>query len=176
MAVDEYKGERNENGHIVITINGLNLTGSEEIARLEEGGHHLSDWVKSAFWSTGAGSYDSDHRLLEKTYRLALVSGYEIEKDSERTNENMWKLGIGYGYKRPPAGVIPRLRETVSDEEMLSMGFEYIIPAHPRLIDSQGGPIFVSIVSYFGGNVVFGNWGMPHVHWWGQGAWAFLVP
>lgn len=167
--------ERNQHGHIILTVTGLDLTGAEEIARLEAAGCHVSDWVKSCLVSTEKDSYDKNHRLLVQSYRIALVLCKEIGKDSNRTTGNFRTHGIEhYGYCKPIAGIVPGILESVSDEKMAEMGIEYIIAPHDPINDSQGGPVLFSSVTYFGGRVLFGNWGMPHLHWYGPGAFAFL--
>lgn len=167
--------ERNKNGHFVLTINGLDLTGAEEIARLEAAGCHASDWVKSCLLSTEEGSYDQRHHLFVRPYRVAFMPVKEIKRKSYRTTENLRERGMGYyTYAKPLAGIIVQIRKTISDKKIRKMGFEYILAPHDPINDSQGGPVLLSSVIYFGGRVLFGNWGMPHLRWTGAGAFVFL--
>src|SRR3989344_2206862 len=78
--------ERNQHGHIVVTVTGLDLTGAQEIERLEVAGYRVSNYAKSCFTSTTPDSYDANHRLVAgQTYRFALMPTKEIERDSDRT-------------------------------------------------------------------------------------------
>jgi hypothetical protein len=168
--------ERNSNGHIVITFAGLDLTGAEEIARLEAARYRVGDYAKSCFKSTNPDSYDANHRLVAgQTYKVALVLGKEIERNSDRTTANLRKLGEKYGYGKPLAGLIPRIRETVSDEMMKEMEIWYIASLHDTIKDSDGRPFVLSANRSGDGQWVFAYWGGPGRQWGGDGAFAFPV-
>ena len=87
---DPFSFERNEHGHIVVTVNGLDLTGAQEIQRFEKAGDRFSKWAKSCLLSTKPDSYDANHRLVAgQVYRFALMPTAEIEVPADRTTENL---------------------------------------------------------------------------------------
>ncbi len=111
---------KNEHGHYVFTITGLNLTGKQEVTRMKEGGVLMSDYDCQIFTSINADSYDVNHRLEDgKEYHLVLIPGREIE--TNRTTANIQEYACGLGYEIPLAGVMPRLREIVSNKQMEQM-------------------------------------------------------
>lgn len=135
--------ERNKHSHIVVTVMGLDITGAQEIALLEAARYRLSDPAKSCLLSTKADSYDGNHRLVAgREYKVALMPGREIEKDSDRTTENLRKRGMDlYGYGKPLAGIVPRIREAVSDKQLEEMGVWYVAALHDPIKDSGGAPL-----------------------------------
>lgn len=173
-----FEFERNEHGHIVFIVTGLALTGVEEIERLESIGYRVSDYAKQCFMSTKSDSYNKKHRLVAgQSYKIALMPGREIEKDSDRTTTNLRKLGMEkYGYGEPLGGHLPRIRETVSDKQMEEMEFQYISTLHEPIKDSDGGPIVLSADRDDGGRWVSACWDDPGARWRDGGAFAFPVP
>lgn len=169
--------ERNENGHIVFTIIGLDITGAEEIKRIEAAGYRISNWAKSCLTSTKADGYDKNHRLVaEKEYKIVLIPGKEIEKDSDRTTKDLQKLAEKYGYGKPLAGIVPRVRESISDKQMEEMGIWYIAALHDPITDSDGSPSVLGSDRRDDGRWLDGCWDNPDSEWDGDGAFAFLLP
>ncbi len=170
--------ERNEHGHITVTVTGLDLLGAQEIARLEAAGYRLSDWSKSCLLSTKPDSYDANHRLVAgQVYKIALMPGKEIERDSDRTTENLRKRGIEhYGYGKPLAGIVPRIREAVSDKQLEEMGIWYAAALHDPIKDSDGAPDVLNAYRCGDGRWLDARWGKPGNQWFGNSAFAFPVP
>lgn len=170
--------ERNEHGHIVVTVTGLDLTGAQEIERLEAAKVRFSKWAKSCLLSTKRDSYDLNHRLVAgQEYRFALMPTAEIENPAERTVENLRNRGLHlYGYKKPLAGGTPRIRERVSDKLMEEMGFWYIVVPHDPIEDSDGDPYVLYAYRNVGGRWVYASLDRPRHYWYDGGAVAFVVP
>lgn len=169
--------ERNEHGHLVFTISGLDLSGAAEIIRLDAAGYRFGDYARSCMASTRSDSYDQHHRLEDgRIYKIALVPGTEIQKDSSRTTANLRKQGEKYGYQKPLAGIVPRIREAVSDKQMEEWGFWYIAALHDPITDSDGDPNVLNADRDGDGRWVFASWGQPDGQWDTYGAFAFLVP
>lgn len=170
--------ERNEHGHIVLTLDGLDLTGAEEIERLTQSRFRVSDWAKSCLLSTKKDGYDKNHRLATgQQYKIALMPTREIERDSDRTTDALRKRGIEkYGYAKPLAGIVPRIRELVSDKQMEDMGFWYIAAPHDPINDSGGYPRVIRAYRRDDGPWLRAPWYPPGDQWSGPGAFAFLVP
>jgi hypothetical protein len=61
VSLDEF--ETNEHGHIVLTITGLDLTGTQEIRRLKDAGFRVSKSMELCLTSEKYGGYDK-HRLV----------------------------------------------------------------------------------------------------------------
>ncbi len=170
--------ERNEHGHIVLTLTGLDLTGAQEIERLEGEGFRFGKYAKQCLTSTNADSYDAKHRLIAgQVYKIAFMPTKEIKRDSDRTTANLRKRGIEqYSYNKPLAGIVPRYREKISDEQMEEMGFYYIAAPHDPIKDSDGVPGVLSASRSDDGSWVDAIWGRPDYQWSDDGAFAFLVP
>lgn len=169
--------ERNEYGHVVLTFTGLDLTGAAEVERLHNGGNLMSDYAKSCFLSTKKDSYDKRHRLVAgQTYRVALMPGREIERGSDRTTEALRRRGMErYGYGKPLAGLVPRIREVLSDERMKELDIWYVAALHEPITDSDGYPGVLYSYRDDGGGWVFAGWGRPVDQWYGFGSFAFQV-
>jgi hypothetical protein len=164
----------NNNGHIVLTIVGLDLTGMREIERLTANGFTVSELVRSCLLS---GIYDMDHRLVAgRCYEIALLPTGEIEDDRCRTVAALRRRGIDrYGYGLPRAGFMPRLPEVISSSQMQKMGFEFISVTHDFILDSDRAQ---RVFSECWHGSVFGlhtAWGHPEALWGGRGAVAFPV-
>lgn len=169
--------DRNEHGHIILTIAGLDLTGKQEVERLLAAGYRMSDYAKQCLTSTAADSYDANHRLKAgEVIKLALVPGKEIAKDSNRSTNALRQLGAKYGYGKPLGGHVPRIRESVSDEQMEHMGIEYIASLHDPIKVAGGYPCVLLANRLGGGRWVFAFWDRPGDRWLGSGAFAFPVP
>src|SRR5690606_3159958 len=86
-----YRFERNAHGHIVLTLAGLDLTGRQEIERLEAAGFRLMHQTKSCLCSIRRkGSYYKNHRLVTgQRYKIALMPTREIERDSDSTTVSL---------------------------------------------------------------------------------------
>ena len=170
--------ERNEHGHVVLSITGLDLTGEQEIERLLAAGFRVSDLAKSCLTSTKADGYDKNHRLVNgQPYRIALMPTREIERDADRTTENLRNRGIKqYGYCKPLGGVVPRVRESVSDKQMEEMGLWYIAAPHDPIKDSDGHPYVLHAYRDDDGLWLRANINHPDGQWYDDGVFAFLVP
>lgn len=170
--------ERNEHGHIVLTVTGLDLTGEQEVERLIAAGFRVSDWAKSCLTSTKADGYDKKHRLVAgQVYKIALMPTKEIERDADRTTETLRKRGIEkYGYGKPLGGIAPRIRESVSDKQMEEMGIWYIAAPHDPIKDSGGNPRVLGAYRRGVGPWLSAGIDLPDLQWVGSGAFAFLVP
>lgn len=167
--------ERNEHGHILILITGLTLTGEQEIQRLSEAGFRTSDYAKSCFISNKKDGYDKCHQLEEgRQYQLVIVPGKEVEEN--RTTAELRKYAAGFGYAQPLAGIVPRIREIVSDKMMEEMGFWYIAALHDPITDSVGRPRVLIADRDGVGQCVLANWGRPDNRWFDDGAFAFVIP
>lgn len=170
--------ERNEHGHIVLMFEGLDLTGQQENERLIAAGFRVSGWAKSCLVSTKKDGYNQKHRLVAgQRYRVALMPTREIERDSDRTTGALRKRGlVRYGYEKPLAGIVPRIRETISDEQMGKMGFRYIAAPHDPIKDYDGDPSVLDADRNDDGSWLHARWAHPDDHWYDAGAFAFLVP
>lgn len=166
---------KNEHGHYIIEVTGLNLTGAEEITRLESAGFRIGDYAKSMLTSTNPDSYDANHRLEdEQVYRVVIVPGKEVKKN--RTTANLQAYGSQFGYQKPLAGIQPRIREAVSDKQLKEMGIYYIASLHETINDSDGDPDVLDSNRDVGGRWLDRCWDTPDGEWDGHGAFAFLVP
>ncbi len=168
--------ERNEHGHVIITFTGLDLSGVEEIKRLEEANFRVGNYAKSCFKSTMSDSYDKNHRLVAgQPYKIALITGKEIPRDSDRTTLALRKLGEKYGYGKPLGGHVPHIRKVVSDKVMEEMEIWYIASLHEPIKASDGYPSVLDANRHGGGRGVSTFWGDPGFQWDVGGAFAFPV-
>lgn len=169
--------ERNENGHVVLSIVGLGMTGEAEVKGLRRQKYNVNSWAESCFKSTNQDSFDSAHRLVSgQTYRVVLVPGSEIENSSERTTQNLLALGERYGYLRPQAGIIPRLRERLTDKQLEELGWWCIVALHQLIVDADCGPSVLGLCRSEDGRGVDALWNGTGLQWSDETAFAFLVP
>lgn len=170
--------ERNEHGHVVLTFTGLDLVGAAEIERLEAAGYRVGrPYAESCFLSTRDDSYDLHHRLVAgRIYQVALMPGVEIERDSDRTTEALRRRGMKhYGYGKPVGGLIPRVRENLSDEQMKELGVRYAAALHDPIAGSGGDPGVLGAGRGGGGRWVDACWDGPGRQWRGGGVFVFPV-
>ncbi len=166
---------KNEHGHYIIEVTGRNLTGEAEIDLLTAAGFRIGDYAKSMLTSTNPDSYDANHRLEEgKIYQVALVPGREVKEN--RTTANSLAYGQSFGYGKPLAGIMPRIRESVTDKQMEQMGIWYIAGLHDPIKDSGGSPGVLGSRRGDGGQWLDSYWGDPDFKWNDDGAFAFVVP
>jgi len=161
---------KNQNGHPVLTLTGLDLTGAEEVARLKSAGFHISDYARGILTN---GDYDKNHRLEAKQYQIVLVPGAEIPRN--RTTANVKAYAKKFGYLVPKAGIVPRIRETISDKQMEEMGTWYVVALHVPIKDSGGDPCVLISSRSDDGLWVGAAWDDPEYSWVDDGAFAFLV-
>jgi hypothetical protein len=173
----ERQPQRNEHGHLIVKVTGLDLTGTQEIARLEAAGYRLGNYAKSCLQSTAADGYDKNHRLVAgREYSIALMPTKEIADWSDRTTANLRTLGIErYGYTKPLAGIVPRIREFVSNEQMEKMGFWFIAAPHEPIRGSDGDPsvLYADRDDYV--RWLYADWVPSDGKWDGDGAFAFVA-
>ena len=170
--------ERNEHGHVLLSITGLDLVGEQEVERLEAARFRVGNFAKSCMLSKKKDGYDKNHRLVDgQKYTIALMPTREIERDSDRTTNALRTRGIEkYGYEQPLAGIAPRVREVVSDKQMEEMRFWYIAAPHDPIKDSGGSPGVLGASRGGGGQWLGADWDHPGDRWGDDGAFAFLVP
>jgi len=135
-AVRKFVIKRNENGHVVVNIQGVELTGAEEIENFEENTICFRELVRECFLSA---IYNAEHCLIHGwSYEVAFVQGNEIANPSRRTINNLRNLGEKYGYGRPVAGFVPRIIEEMGNDPVLMKEFENVYCLHEPI------PIIVS--------------------------------
>lgn len=167
--------ERNEHEHIVFTVTGLELTGAEELERLQSGEYTVSDYAKQMLTSTKPDGYDSKHRLPDgKKYEIVLLPSKHIIRDLSHTTSTLCKEADRFGYNKPRAGIVPRIRESVSDAQMEEIGFMYIAVLHDPIIDICGVPRVLASNGIIGR--CLGNYcAHPYDRWDSVGAFAFFL-
>lgn len=168
--------ERNEHGHIIVTITGLDLTGAQEIERLEAAKYRIGDYARQMLTSTKPDGYDAKHLLVAgQAYKIVLLPSKHITRDADRTTRNLCAEAEKFGYGKPLGGITPRIRETISDEQMEKMEFWYIVTLHDPISDAGGGPHVLSALRG-DGRWLNSYWVSPAHQWDGFGAFAFVLP
>lgn len=141
--------KRNRNGHLTFMITGLDLTGVQEIERLEDTGYHLSEYAKLSFESR---EYNRHRLEVGKKYNIALLpNGFG------RTTEVVQSMAEKFGYNsKSPAGIAPRIREVISDEQMKTkeMNLIYITALSRVAAIYNGSLVFRSSCNGAGGSIV----------------------
>lgn len=133
--------EKNEHGHDVFTIAGLNLTGEQEIERLEAADYRFLPGAEPCFRDK---EYDPFHRLAEQEYKIVLMRHTVGGPGFDRHTESLRGKAHEFGYQDPVAGIIPRIREAVSDQQMNKIRAYNIVAFHKPIRDcvlssSSGG-------------------------------------
>jgi hypothetical protein len=163
---------KNKNGHYVVTLAGRNLAGAEEIAKLESAGFKIGSYARQVLLSN---DYNKNHRLEEgKKYQVVLVHGKEV--GGRRTTADLKAYAKKFGYEVPKAGIVPRIREAISDEKMKEMDFWYIAGLHDLIKDSGGDPSVLSSYRCDGESWLGARYDVPECEWDDVGAFVFLVP
>ncbi len=137
---------KNEHGHYVVTFTGTDLPGKLEVVRLTGGGFHFCGASREILTIEGPDGYDSAHRLVGgQEYQVALIVSDEAGICGE------WSLlaeARRCGYGNCLAGMIPRLREVVSNQHMAAMGIKSIIGLHAPIKHSGYGDYNPSILTF----------------------------
>lgn len=156
---------KNGRGHYVVLVEGLQLTGAEEIARLESRGYKVEASAQRALLSTGPDSYDAKHQLLEgRAYYVPLIPNLTYASFNDRSNENHLSWGMGFGYKRPLAGLQLRLNELFQDlvrdgleQKLIEELGHYVVTLHEPIKstgDPEGAGGDILHTRFFGNNSV----------------------
>lgn len=168
--------ERNEHGHYIFELKGAERTGAAEIEWLIDAGYRISDFAKLCLASTKQDGYDAVHRLVEgQWYKIALMPNAVIKRDRYRTTANLRQKGSMFGYQQPLAGIIPRIREEVSDDRMKELGLRFITALHEPITDSFGEPHLLYSGRNVEGPLLGAGFGSPDLHWRDGATSAFLV-
>jgi hypothetical protein len=132
-----YDFKRNEYGHVVLTLVGIDLSGMKEIARLEGLGFQVTDPARSCFKTLG--EYDNTHKLTEgEKYKVALMPGSVIDAGNTSFNKLRAHGMSVYGYGEPLAGLIPRICEDLTYTEIQRLGFLGLQCLHRPLKVTKG--------------------------------------
>ncbi len=83
---------------------------------------------------------------------------------------NIQKYARSFGYEVPFAGVIPRIREAVSDKQMEQMNIWYIACLHMPIKDADGDPHVLGAYRDDDGRWLYTDWDYPDHQWNGNGA------
>ncbi len=165
-----------ENGHLHFTVQGTALNSKDWEARLKTGGHKLSKYSADVL---SKPDYNKNHRLeAGKIYKLGLVFGTEIAKDSERTTSNLKAHALrefGPEANEDLKGEVELLiREKFTNAELQAMGLWYIAVLHNPITDSGGHPR-VLYSDRFVGSYVRAYYDGPGGQWRARGAFASLA-
>lgn len=162
----------------MLTITGLALTGEQEIRRLSNAGIRVSEYAKFCLRSLQDDGYDRNHRLVAgQEYNIVLMPTKEIKLDDDRTTDALRACGIRkYGYAEPFAGIIPRVREIVSDEQMEEMGFRHIVAPHKPITGPDVSDSLLGMHRNGDGRWLGVRCGCSSVRWSDTEAFAFFAP
>lgn len=162
---------------IEFTVQGTGLTAAAWISTIESAGHKIGDWARDIL---SKPDYDAKHRLeAGKEYKIVLVRGKEIARDSDRTTKNLKAVAIKEFGKSSVSDLKGELalltRMKFSNAELEQMGLWYIAVLHEPIIDSDGAPNV--LYSYRGGDEswVGAVYDRPVILWDDDGAFAFLA-
>lgn len=162
---------------IEFTVRGKGLTAAAWISALESTGHKIGDWARNAL---NQPDYDAKHRLeAGKEYKIVLVRGTEITKDSDRTTKNLKAISSKEFGDQSVTGLKAELalliRMKFSNAELQQMGLYYIAVLHDPIVDSDGDPFVLYSDRSDDESWVDAGYGRPGSHWYGSSAFAFLA-
>jgi len=139
--------QRNQNGHIMVTIFGLNLTGEQEIQRLTNHAFTVGDVAAVCLKSDAVSGYDIAHRLADgQVYRVIIIPGCTL--GNQPNTERIKEAARCYGYQIPPAGIIPRLRERLSNAQLEHMGLWHVTALHAPLVDQDNNDNYLRVLRF----------------------------
>lgn len=162
---------------IEFTVQGTGLTAAAWISTIESAGHKIGDWARDIL---SKPDYDAKHRLeAGKEYKIVLVRGKEIARDSDRTTKNLKAVAIKEFGKSSVSDLKGELalltRMKFSNAELEQMGLWYIAVLHEPIIDSGGDPRVLCSHRVDDRSWVFADYGRPDNYWSDFGAFAFLA-
>ena len=165
-----------KDGRIYFEVTTLGLTAEEWITRLKANGHKISNWAKDVL---SKPDYDLNHRYeADKTLKIVLIKGKEIEKDSERLTKNLKAIAVkdfGTNSVSELKGELGLLiREKFSNKELEEMVLYYIVVLHEPIVDSVGRPRVLRSIRRGGESWVDASCGLESGYWGEGGAFAFL--
>lgn len=175
---------------IAFTVIGTGLSGAEWLKRLEKGGQTVSDRARDILTRP---DYDANHRLeTGKEYKIVLVNGNEIPKDSERKTDKLKEFArreLGRtenlrAFERRELGekAVAELkgehalliREKFTNAELEKMGLWYIVILHKPIVDSSGDARVLDTDRADDKPWVSAFCDDPDHRWSNRGAFAFL--
>lgn len=154
---------RNRHGHPTIDIVGLDLTGDQELERLEPE-YRIGDHLRRMLLHPEFTTYDAEHRLVSgRHYRIAIVqrgSYFSESTTRPRFTEDIdlayRKFGKQFGYEPLLASAAFRLREVLTDQQLAVMGLPYVAvvhrPIHWTKMTSEY--LFLHVVHRFGKSLI----------------------
>lgn len=162
---------------IEFTVQGTGLTAAAWISTIESAGHKIGDWARDIL---SKPDYDAKHRLeAGKEYKIVLVRGKEIARDSDRTTKNLKAVAIKEFGKSSVSDLKGELalltRMKFSNAELEQMGLWYIAVLHEPIIDSDGDPHVLCSNRCDDKSWVGAYCGRPGSFWLDGGAFAFLA-
>ena len=165
-----------KDGRIYFEVTTLGLTAEEWKARLTKAGHKISNWANDVL---SKPDYDLNHRYeADKTLKIVLIKGKEIEKDSERLTKNLKAIAVkdfGTNSVSELKGELGLLiREKFSNKELEEMVLYYIVVLHEPIVDSDGDPRVLRSGRGDGESRVYAGYGCESDGWRDDGAFAFL--
>jgi len=136
----KYAFEKNENGHVVISIRSRRLTGGQEVGRLKSMNFVVEERAEDCLKSE---LYNTKHRFVVtgQLLKIAIVTGRELVEnyDLDDTAEAARKFCMKkFGYGKPFAGMIPAIREFFSGEQVKLPGISNIVSAHDPIVPREG--------------------------------------
>lgn len=135
--------QKNANGHFTFIIKGRHLSGVREVANMKEQDFLLNEYTERVLSDTRFNDYNTHHILeYEKEYQIVLLPGCEVK--GNRTVADVCGYAYSLGYQVPKAGIMPRIREVVSDKLMKRMSIRYIVGSHAPLRDKIGDTYVLS--------------------------------
>lgn len=148
--------DKDDFGHMILKFKGVHLSGAAEIDRLTEFGEKITNDGRSCFtFPTDPNldpemrSYDAKHLLFEGfEYSVALLRTDAIPRNISRTFHSLQMYGMKrYGYGKPIAGLLPRVLEGISSQQMENLELDYICPIHDPILCQEGREnIFISFM------------------------------
>ena len=164
--------EKNEHGHDVFTIVGKNMTGKQEVNQLMEAGFLVSHTAQACLCSD---EYKRNHRLRNgKKYQIVLIRGRELGLSTSHTYEAIQKYAEKFGYQKPRAGILPRIRKAVTRTIMEEMQISDIVALHKPIKDLHKDPYVLSIFQSPGNGSVSVYWDNPGIGWNYGATFAFI--
>jgi hypothetical protein len=104
------------------------------------------------------------------------MPGKEIEDGGQRTTQNLRDRGMNhYAYGKPLAGLMPRIREVLTDKQMEELGIAYVACLHDPIKNSDGYPDVLSTLRYGHGRHLGAYYVHPTYRWRDGGSFAFPV-
>lgn len=150
-----------------LSVTSDGSTGEIWIEKLRAKGFHVGDYAKSLLTSNEfEPTNGTQHRVI-------ILKGFQFE-DRHRTSRDIRGHAQCCGLSTPNAEVACLIREKLSDEDIESLGLQWIVVMHEPIISIIHEPSLLRITRRDEGRWIYAGGGFPNDKWGRDAGFAFV--